>query len=306
MKKSNQVAKWLSGGVALAMCVTIVGCGGGDDDGGGGGGTPAPTRTATATTAPGQATATPVVSNPTPTRTPASGATNTPSTGGPLTGSAAVQAFAAGLTTLVEFGNTASGSAEGTAAQIVLPPITADCTPSGTVTTSCVATGTGSDTTLTFHDCHSVNDAGDALIDGTVVQSTSKSCFTPVTEGDTFSSAIDADIDATSATGVHTVGTFDVTVGITLTGGGGSESTVNGTADTDCAGATTIVTVEPIVVVGGADCPTAGKVRVTFSDGTSLVTYTATGGIEIDLGDDGSVDETFDSCDDTGLAACPA
>lgn len=304
MKKSNQVSKWLSGGVALAMCVSIVGCGGGDDDGGGGG-TPAPTRTATATTAPGQSTPTPVVSNPTPTRTPGSGATATPSDG-PLTGSAAVQAFAAGLTALVDFGNTASGSAEGTAAQIVIPPITADCDPSGTLTTSCVATGTGSDTTVTFNDCHSVNDAGDSLIDGTVVQSTSKSCFTPVTEGDTFSSAIDADIDATSATGVHTVGTFDVTVVITLTGGGGSESTVNGTADTDCAGATTIVTVDPIVVVGGADCPTAGKVRVTFADGTSSVTYTSTGGIEIDLGDDGSVDETFGSCDDSGLASCPA
>lgn len=66
-------------------------------------------------------------------------------------------------------------------------------------------------------------------------------------------------------------------------------------------GTITIQTLEPIVTKMGADCATAGKIKVT-GDVVATVTYTSAGGLTIDSGSDGTVDETFGSCLDA--AAC--
>jgi hypothetical protein len=55
---------------------------------------------------------------------------------------------------------------------------------------------------------------------------------------------------------------------------------------------------------GGDDCATAGKVLVSGDDVVVSVTATATGGIEVDEGDDGSIEKSFANCDEAD--ACSA
>lgn len=51
--------------------------------------------------------------------------------------------------------------------------------------------------------------------------------------------------------------------------------------------------------------PDLGAIRVTAGGKTDRITYTS-GGVTIDVGDNDSNDESYDSCLDSQLFACPA
>jgi hypothetical protein len=64
----------------------------------------------------------------------------------------------------------------------------------------------------------------------------------------------------------------------------------------------TISTVVPIFYPDGdVDCPTAGKILVTGGGVTSAVTFTASGGVQIDEGNNGTTDKDFSDCDDADV-----
>ena len=71
-------------------------------------------------------------------------------------------------------------------------------------------------------------------------------------------------------------------------------------------GSLTFTTIEDIVQLmddGEADgCPIAGKLALSGSV-VGTVKYTATGGVEIDNGSDGTVDQTFKSCEDANICS---
>jgi hypothetical protein len=81
--------------------------------------------------------------------------------------------------------------------------------------------------------------------------------------------------------------------------------TQDGTLNTDCAGAVDYETIEPLRLTAGESCPRAGLLRITLPNGAqSLTHYTASGGVELDFGADGKVDQTFASCTDPALSVC--
>ncbi len=82
------------------------------------------------------------------------------------------------------------------------------------------------------------------------------------------------------------------TVGVNVTVSGGfscSASCFNGSL--------TFATTTPLFIPTDAECPTSGVIEVS-GDLTGTITYTSTGGVEIDNGSDGSVDEVYENCDE--------
>jgi hypothetical protein len=80
---------------------------------------------------------------------------------------------------------------------------------------------------------------------------------------------------------------------------------ISGTVDSPCfGGAVDLSTFNSLSLNGGA-CPKAGAVEVTANGNTDLVSYTGSGGVTIDLGEDGTVDQTFPTCLDPALFVCP-
>ena len=89
---------------------------------------------------------------------------------------------------------------------------------------------------------------------------------------------------------------------------GGADVTGNGSytlSSPYVTGSLTIETIETLFFpiaeeTGLPDCFTSGVIRVT-GDQTATITFTATGGIEIDNGSDGTVDGAFESCADADI-----
>jgi hypothetical protein len=85
----------------------------------------------------------------------------------------------------------------------------------------------------------------------------------------------------------------------------GNTITVDGSfgCSTSCFNGTlTLATTTPLFFpASGGDCATAGEIVVTGTL-TGTITYTSTGGVQIDEGSDGSVDEEYASCED--VEAC--
>jgi hypothetical protein len=71
---------------------------------------------------------------------------------------------------------------------------------------------------------------------------------------------------------------------------------LNGTVGTDCLGPVALSTIEPLRVVPGDTCFTAGRLDVQFKE-TASVTY-ADSGLDLDFGADGSVERHFATCSD--------
>jgi hypothetical protein len=81
--------------------------------------------------------------------------------------------------------------------------------------------------------------------------------------------------------------------------------TVDGTVSTNCTGSLTYDTVESVYTNTGADCPYAGVVRVTLGDDTvAEIVFTKGGGVTFDYPVDGTVDDTFATCDDANITTC--
>jgi hypothetical protein len=90
---------------------------------------------------------------------------------------------------------------------------------------------------------------------------------------------------------------------------GGTQVTFSGiiSVSSPCVtGTFSIETPTPLFVPdssGGDDCATAGKVLVSGDGVVVSVTATATGGIEVDEGDDGSVEKSFADCDEADVCS---
>lgn len=82
---------------------------------------------------------------------------------------------------------------------------------------------------------------------------------------------------------------------------------VSGRVSSSClGGALEVSTATTLQIASGAPCPQGGAVVVTYDGAMDLVRYTPTGGVEIDAGNNDSIDEMFASCLDPRLFQCPA
>ncbi|MFI5398487.1 MAG: hypothetical protein ACHQ9S_23390 [Candidatus Binatia bacterium] len=80
---------------------------------------------------------------------------------------------------------------------------------------------------------------------------------------------------------------------------------ISGTVNSPCfGGAVDLSTFNSLSLTGGA-CPIAGDIEVAANGNTDLVSFVS-GGVNIDLGYDGTVDQHFTSCLDPALFVCPA
>lgn len=83
--------------------------------------------------------------------------------------------------------------------------------------------------------------------------------------------------------------------------------TIDGQLDSTCLGAAVMFsTPVALSLPPGMICPSAGAVLVTAAGSTDRLNYTASGGVDIDLGNNSTTDETVASCLDPQLYMCPA
>ncbi len=105
--------------------------------------------------------------------------------------------------------------------------------------------------------------------------------------------------DGTFATDFDTYG-LDVTVGETST-----QVTLAGSLGSGCLGGTaTFATLAPLQRGTDAECPSSGVVAVTAASDNDRLTYSG-GTVELDIGADSSVEETWPTCRAPQLYVCP-
>ena len=294
--------------VLAALLISAAGCG---DDDNNGGGTPKPTATKTATKTPTVAVPTVTPGGPTltPTATSIPQATNTPG-GGTFGGSQTVQRFLSGVlgtvSSLTDFAGGGSGALTAGVgrAEINLPPIAVPCLSGGTIQTGCTPDASGSQLAFTFNGCTTSAGGVRTFLDGTIAIDSPGSCpGVPLPVGQPFGVSVDATIEATGR-GQNVSGSFDVSETVTQNADGSTVVEASGSVDTECTGAVSFETVEPLVYAKNAQCASGGQMRVSVEQGDALVTFTASGGIEVDYNADGSVEDTFKSCTDAKLKKC--
>ncbi len=64
-----------------------------------------------------------------------------------------------------------------------------------------------------------------------------------------------------------------------------------------------IQTLEDLITPNSEDCPTSGKIRITGGTNATYI-FTSTGGIQIDLGNNGTIDKTYNKCSDISSPIC--
>lgn len=64
-----------------------------------------------------------------------------------------------------------------------------------------------------------------------------------------------------------------------------------------------IQTLEDLITPNGEDCSTSGKIRITGGTNATYI-FTSTGGIQIDLGNNGTIDKTYNKCSDAFSPIC--
>lgn len=102
-----------------------------------------------------------------------------------------------------------------------------------------------------------------------------------------------------------TLRNLSMTATLTLTSSSDKES-LSGTmtVTSSCYTASlNIQTLEDFITPTGGDCPTSGKIRITGGTNATYI-FTSTGGIQIDLGNDGTIDKTYNKCSDTFSPIC--
>jgi hypothetical protein len=78
----------------------------------------------------------------------------------------------------------------------------------------------------------------------------------------------------------------------------------SGTLAADCLGAAKFKTLEPLRIVSGNPCPSAGVLEVTLPDGTITRTQYSPNGVAFDFNGDGQIDKQVTSCLDPKLVQC--
>jgi hypothetical protein len=210
--------------------------------------------------------------------------------------------LASGLvTSLTRLGDLAGGGGSGSGSQVGVP---VPCSESGTVTVECVPEDGGSRTTYTFEGCRNVNEEAqvDAFIDGTIVQSTPDAgCFMspPDDLSQVFIDVI-ADVDV-SAGGRNISGNLDMFVDI-LTFDGELDIAFDAMGTLDCVGEFAAAS-NSIILQPDVSCPDDGFVIVTLPDGDSTIQFFF-GFVDIDYDNDGTFDDSYESCENSLLATC--
>ncbi|MGH3054136.1 MAG: hypothetical protein ACRDL7_04060, partial [Gaiellaceae bacterium] len=101
-------------------------------------------------------------------------------------------------------------------------------------------------------------------------------------------------------------GTFTNFVFADSTTSGSDLVTLDGKLGSSCLGTTvTFSTPVALSIPPGMVCPSAGAVLITASGGTDRLNYTAAGGVDIDLGNNSTIDQVIASCLDPQLYQCP-
>jgi hypothetical protein len=288
---------------ALVPGLLVLGCA--DDDNGSGGGTPRPTATRPASTPTAVATPTEDEGTPQPTATPGSETPVPTATPGGSKAPAEVQAFVGtlvgGFVGLANIGNPGGGAGS----QINPFPITTNCPGGGKVTVDCSGSGGSILYALAFDNCTQDVNGVSSLLDGSADIFSAGACLgNPLPIGSPFAVEFAGMVETSDAGGPFSV-EADVVLDALIETGGGVRLAIDGTAEASCFSETvTIETPEQIVVPAGANCPTAGAIAATFASGTHEISYPGGGAVDIDLGANGSVDDSYASCDDPSLASC--
>lgn len=90
----------------------------------------------------------------------------------------------------------------------------------------------------------------------------------------------------------------------TINGIPGEKVSVNGTItiESNCVNGTFILETpvgqEPFFPTEGDGCPVSGKTVTKSGDAATAINYTSTGGVEIDEGNDGSIEKSFTTCNE--------
>jgi len=81
---------------------------------------------------------------------------------------------------------------------------------------------------------------------------------------------------------------------------------LEGSASTDCLGPVDLVTTEPLRIFSTESCPIGGRLQITLhNEGTtSAIVFDSSGGVGLDVGADGSIEEHRDSCVGDTLEQC--
>ncbi len=212
-------------------------------------------------------------------------------------------------------------------------PVTEDCSVSGTVTYETIESGNTIEITVIFDNCV---EGGTTTNGSLTINITGETEFTIVFDNFSSTRRVDGNVVESFSADLTISGTVTLDVetgyptGFTLTLDGSIEytsdsnpsdsfsvtytdfvitmsedadnmvSTINGTVASPClGGAVTFETITPIVIPPVEDgCPIAGVVKITRGSSTATLTFTSTGGVEIDLDSDGTVDASYPSCDD--------
>jgi hypothetical protein len=239
---------------------------------------------------------------------------------------------AIGLTQIIDLGRASAAGAGLAGARIggaaglreIFPPFLAPCPDGGDLLVECASDGALSLLDLTFIECYvcdrpplidtqlpaQLADARDIIVDGVFRELVTDPllCFTfnaPIFPGASFQQDLDGLLEYTDATSGLRFRQFfdDLKIDGVVEPDGSRTIDLDGGVE-DCEGAVELLSLEPIEVLNSQPCPRRGRVRVVAGEQAGEIRYTATGGVELDEGADGSVDERFDDCRDARTDRC--
>jgi hypothetical protein len=148
-------------------------------------------------------------------------------------------------------------------------------------------------------------------VDATIVADDLSMSVSSETEGENcvITMMVDGSLTATDRAGERNVHAAydDLILTVTELANDRVAFTIDGGALADCLGAIEFETIEPIIFVGGAECPVDGTIEVTLPDNSrGSISFLIEGGIAFDYGADGSVDATLASCNHDNIRDCEA
>jgi hypothetical protein len=239
---------------------------------------------------------------------------------------------AIGLIQIIDLGRASAGGAGLAGAWIggaaglseAFPPFLAPCPDGGDLLVECATDGALSRLDLTFGDCHvcdrpalldtqlppQLADARDIVVDGLFRELVTDPllCFTfnaPIFPGASFQQDLDGVLEYTDAiSGLRFRQVFDLLLIDGVVESDGSRRIDLDGGVEDCDGAVELLSLESIEVRNDEPCPRGGRVRVVAGGQAGEIRYTASGGVELDEGADGTVDERFDDCREARTDRC--
>jgi hypothetical protein len=204
------------------------------------------------------------------------------------------------------------------------PPFLSACPDGGAVEVACATDGAVSVLQLSFEACAvcdrpplldtqlpaQLANARDIALDGLFVEQVDDAllCFTfnaPINPGASFFQLLDGEMSYTDdLSGLRFSQQFEeLGLAGVVESDGLRRFNIEG-AVADCEGRVELRTLESVRIASGAACPQAGRLRVTAGGSEGEIRYTSGGGVELDDGADGTVDERFDDCRAARSDAC--